>query len=378
MGEVITNQYEGKGVIFSGASGEEEPLIKEDEDSPTSPVLAPSWEFQGPIHAQFVIPGTTTQATVSNLSMDIGYIDDPDSTKLVVETTTGPIELYAEEEGTDFLESSATNITGFSIEEVSEEEAGYGIDNVAFTGPEAPPPPPPPPPAAHNCSKYLEIDSRGSGEKAGILSPPGEEVYIALEGQLGYGHEVGIETNPYSAVGVFSWTGIKQDLNGFGALIHKGQIGAYKASVREGTKDLSAIISSQISGCSSTRLILVGYSQGAQVTGDVYQELSPKAQQHVAAVALFGDPLYNHTDKAADKPPNRLRNGTLGTRPKFPTGHGIAEVFSYCQIYDPVCQWRIPWWAYVRYRLNQHKEYWGDNDAPADQAGVAVARLLGR
>ncbi len=375
--DVITNQYEPDGVLFSGASAEQVPEIVEDNADPTSPILAGSESFLGPIHAKFVVPTTTTPTTVSNLSLDVGYIDEPGSTKVVIDTTTGPEEILPEEVGINSVETSAPNITGFSVEEVEEDPNGFGIDNLAFTGPEAPPPPAPPAPPSQICSKYLEIDSRGSGETAGVLSPPAEEFYTALEGQLGYSHAVGIKSNPYSAVGVFSLTHFSQDLNGLGALIHSSWIGAYKASVDKGKKDLNAIIKSQVDACSATKLILIGYSQGAQITGDVFQKLSLTVQKHIAAVVLFGDPEYNHEDKAVDQdqPPDRSRNGSLGTRPKFLTTSGTM-VLSYCQIYDPVCQWRLPLWAYDKYKLSQHKEYWGDNDSPADQAATVVAELV--
>lgn len=79
------------------------------------------------------------------------------SVTLTVTTTTGSETIVANDYGFDELESTATNITGFSVEETSLEEEGFEIDNVSFTPgappvvvPPAPPPapaPPPPPPA---------------------------------------------------------------------------------------------------------------------------------------------------------------------------------------------------------------------------------------
>ena len=152
VGTEITDQYEGDGVLFSGESLDEPPFITEDESSDSSPVLSGSPRFSGAIHAQFVTPGTSTPASVNGLAVDVGYINDPGSVHLVLETAAGTETIEANEFGIDHLESSASGISGFTVEQVGEEDAGWEIDNVSFnpaaslTSP--PPPPPPPPPAA--------------------------------------------------------------------------------------------------------------------------------------------------------------------------------------------------------------------------------------
>jgi hypothetical protein len=155
----ITNQYEPEGIVFSGASAFEPPFIAWDDISATNPVLSGNPRFHGPIHAEFVAPGTPLPTTVDGLSLLVGYIDDPDSVTLTVTTTTGSETIVADQYGFNELESSASNITGFSVEETGFDEEGFEIDNVSFTpgappvvAPPAPPPapappaPPPPPP----------------------------------------------------------------------------------------------------------------------------------------------------------------------------------------------------------------------------------------
>jgi cutinase len=66
-----------------------------------------------------------------------------------------------------------------------------------------------------------------------------------------------------------------------------------------GANDMSAHVQSTINGCPNTRLVLGGYSLGAAVTdvvmaapGPIFgftNPLPPGADQHVAAVALFGN-----------------------------------------------------------------------------------------
>jgi hypothetical protein len=137
-GTPITNQYEPDGIIFSGSSPSEPPFIAWDTVSSTNPVLSGDPRFHGPIHGEFVAPGTTLPTTVDGLSMEVGFIDDPESVTLTIFTTTGTETIVANEEGFDYLESSASNITGFVVEETSFEAEGFEIDNVSFT-PGAPP-----------------------------------------------------------------------------------------------------------------------------------------------------------------------------------------------------------------------------------------------
>lgn len=146
-GTPITTQYEAEGIIFSGASPDEPPFIAWDTASSTNPVLSGDPRFHGPIHGEFVSPGTPLPTTVDGLAMEVGYIDDPGSVQLSVITTTGTETITADQYGFNYLESNAPNIIGFSVEETGFDSEGFEIDNVSFT-PGAPPTPPPPPPPA--------------------------------------------------------------------------------------------------------------------------------------------------------------------------------------------------------------------------------------
>ena len=378
----ISTQYEPQGILFEPEDENFYPEIRWDESAYTNPVLGGTFGFGSKISAKFVVPGTTTPATVEDLSMDVGFIDEPGSTILTVERTSGPFGLTADETGFDHLELPLGEITGFTVQNFETESHGWEIDNVEFTIPTPPPPPPPPPPpapvaAAPSCPKYLLVDSRGSGEKQGIFSPPGEEFDVAFEGALGlYGqHAIDVKENPYPAVGVFGWNPNEID-NGIEAFITKGQVGVYHNSVHEGERDLKNIVHEEVSGgCGGqTKIVLLGYSQGAEVAGDVFEGLAPKEAKHVAAVVLFGDPLYNHRDKDADQA-QRALDGSLGTRPQFAPSKS-TEVLSYCNEKDPICQWRLPLPTLAAKRLTEHKKYWGDSSSPAEVAARTVAKFV--
>jgi Cutinase len=290
---------------------------------------------------------------------------------VVVDTTSGPVTMGAGEYGFNTIFDGASNITGFQVEAVEEEEAGFGIDNLEYT---VPVPPPPPAPV---CPKYAIYDTRGSGEAYGKLSKPGKEFIKGFKARLNSLHgggSVSEISNPYPAVGVFSWRHFSQDLNGLGAFLGVGKIGAYKDSEAEGEKDLRSYIAQEVkSACGDkSKIILLGYSQGAQATGNVYQHLHVDQRKRVAAVVLWGDPDYNHADNAADRDTRGL-NGSLGTRSKFPEG---SKVFSYCNKHDPICQWRLPVTELMWYRLKEHSLYWKSKPPEAENNGRAVAVFL--
>lgn len=145
LGTEISTQYQGVGVVFRDEEGFF-PEVHWDESASTNPILSGTFGFGSPISAQFVVPGTTTPATVENLAMDVGYVDEPGSTELIVEKTNGPFVLFANEEGFNHLFLGGGAITGFVLQPIEDEPAGFTLDNLEFTIP-APPPPPPPPPA---------------------------------------------------------------------------------------------------------------------------------------------------------------------------------------------------------------------------------------
>lgn len=92
--------------------------------------------------------------------------------------------------------------------------------------------------------------------------------------------------------------------------------GNYTRSVRAGRTALANYITQFLSGpCGGTAyLYLVGFSQGAQVVGDVYQNLTAGQRSRVAGIALIADPKFD----GGQGPPvnvgtyNPARNGIQG------------------------------------------------------------------
>jgi hypothetical protein len=221
----------------------------------------------------------------------------------------------------------------------------------------SPPTTPPLSPSPSHCLSYIVIDSRGSGERFGT-SPPGEAFTEAFRKH----HQgVGVIDNPYPAVSILG--SVDSIINLIGAGLGIGPLGAYHDSVVDGEKWLRHEIPAEIASCPSAKLLLTGYSQGAQVTADVYQRsVSSVERKHILAVVLFGDPYFNPTDSRADWGNyNHYKSGILGWRRSF---KGDRRVVSDCHAHDPVCQ--HPTLSEVlRYGFSEHKKY------PVDAAALA-------
>ncbi len=221
------------------------------------------------------------------------------------------------------------------------------------------------PPSPHSvCDSYYLMDSRGSGEHYG-LSTPGR-IFAQEFSRLHPSASLGIATNPYPAVSL--WGSWRAFLNLVGAGTGIPKLGAYHDSVVQGKHWLSTQIASRIVKCDHAKILLIGYSQGAQVTADVYQKISAGLRRHISGVALFGDPYFNPHDDVADRGKfGHALHGVLGHRPIFATDTH-KHVLSYCHKYDLICQ--APFTAFpvaaVRYKLSQHKNYKIESKQAAD------------
>jgi hypothetical protein len=220
------------------------------------------------------------------------------------------------------------------------------------------------------CPEIILVYSRGSGQPLGTaehgdprgLATPGLDLYSALAKRYGAAN-VGSVANPYAAVPI-SWR-----------LIHTSRI--YPPSVAAGKRALKRIVPDLANLCPDSRLILAGFSQGAEVTHATLAELGANETQHVAAVLLFGDPLFaageaNITlepSMAAGLSFNPQKKGIryyMFARAKPLDAMWSGRVFSWCHARDIVCQ------GSPRSRFTSHKTY--ALEIPA--AVEAIARRL--
>jgi cutinase len=194
------------------------------------------------------------------------------------------------------------------------------------------------------CVSVYLIGSRGSGEE-----PAGRDAYRGLGPEVYQfsarfaadvrptGQTYGYLANPYPAVAI-SPGGANADgwMWNLAGLVAKLPLGDYDASAAVGVADVLAATRQVISACPDTRLLLAGYSQGAQVSGDAYQLLTPAERAHVLGLFLLSDPHRNASDLAADAGSASEGPARAGARPLFPVAVP-EQVRSYCQAGDPVC-----------------------------------------
>ncbi|WP_181065751.1 cutinase family protein [Rathayibacter sp. AY1C1] len=146
------------------------------------------------------------------------------------------------------------------------------------------------------CATVDAVFARGSGQTVAESGREAERFRAEIQRRVdsvSY-YELGteeIEGDQYPAVPV----GGSHPINSGGAFITSGGALTYGNSVNEGVDELTKYIRARIALCGDeTLFILGGYSQGAQVVGETYNErLTDAERDHVVFNALFGDPkLY--------------------------------------------------------------------------------------
>jgi RHS repeat-associated protein len=131
-GTRVTDRYRGQGIVFGSPNTTEPPFLTTDGSNPTSPVLSGYPQFSGDIMGWFVIPGTNKPTSVSSFTLDVGFIDTPDSIQVIAYTTGGADIVSASTVGINTITSNVGNIVAFEVMQSASEPAGFAIDNVTF------------------------------------------------------------------------------------------------------------------------------------------------------------------------------------------------------------------------------------------------------
>jgi hypothetical protein len=185
--------------------------------------------------------------------------------------------------------------------------------------------------AASTCPTMDVVGVRGSGETANDYDGYGQTVADVVDHIKSTVPSVQSHEVDYPAIAV-----------GYGGIKYPSK---YKASISSGRTALNTYIASYLkSTCEkSTHLYLVGYSQGAQVVGDVFQSLDTKAKARVASVVMIGDPRFNGAQKGSFNVGTYSHN-LNGVAPSFSVASkrvisGTPWIRSYCVAHDPICNW---------------------------------------
>ena len=118
--------------------------------------------------------------------------------------------------------------------------------------------------SAGPCPDVEVVFARGTNEPPGV-GGVGQSFVNAIRSQAP-GRSVGVYAVNYPATDDF----VRSSLAGAG--------------------DATAHIQSMVANCPNTKMVLGGYSQGAGVIDIATGDLQPQVAQHVAAVAVFGNP----------------------------------------------------------------------------------------
>jgi len=124
----------------------------------------------------------------------------------------------------------------------------------------------------------------------------------------------------------------------------------YDTSVGEGYVNLMPLLNA----CPNFHFVLAGYSQGAHVAGNAFQDA--KYPKNIMLV-MFGDPRFNHKQRKVDAGDFGPFDGIYSPKqsPRKISGNTAGNVTSWCTGGDPVCNGYPPFIAScaVNVLLNQ-------------------------
>jgi hypothetical protein len=178
------------------------------------------------------------------------------------------------------------------------------------------------------CSNVEFIGVRGSGE--------------SYSGNFGMGNQI---ANLYERVKARKPS--SQSLQSYGLEYQAVNVAEwwkawdYFFSVWEGDEHLENRIKADASACSSMKILVAGFSQGAHVVGDTIENLSnsnDSSLSHVYGVALYGDPRFSKDDHATARgnyDPNHW--GILGERGNYSSKIN-NRLGDWCRLKDAICQ----------------------------------------
>jgi cutinase len=173
------------------------------------------------------------------------------------------------------------------------------------------------------CSSVSIIGVRGSGQTAfgdqvgGVVEAVSSEI-AAIGGSVS---QLALD---YPAVSIS---------DNFGLALFNGD---YNRSVAAGTANLSGILDDLGSQCPRTVIVLVGYSQGAQVIKDAMADRDPI--DRIASVVLLADPTRETFQLGVRRIGNLVGVGALGSEPL--AEHIRPITIDVCAETDSVCSGR--------------------------------------
>lgn len=204
------------------------------------------------------------------------------------------------------------------------------------------------------CKTAEIVFVRGSGQ--GLADRDAKRFFDQIDSRLNpntstHKYELGTEFyggNKYPAVSISPW---ENKLNAAVPWL-KANNAQYTDSVKAGEGELRTYLAQRVANCPTSRFVIGGYSQGAQVVGNVLPYLSQSIKSKIAFVSLFGDPkLYlpegaklwdgcagrNMSPWRRGNPLCYVHSGISMAREPYIPKDMIGRVGSWCDKKDFVC-----------------------------------------
>lgn len=128
------------------------------------------------------------------------------------------------------------------------------------------------------CGDMLVIFARGTQEPGNVGALVGPPFFKALEGALGSSHTLGVQGVEYEAT-------VADYLEG---------------GDPEGSQEMASLVTTALSSCPNSKIVLSGYSQGGQLVHNAAKLLPAATMKAVSSVVIFGDPYSSQGVENAD------------------------------------------------------------------------------
>lgn len=187
---------------------------------------------------------------------------------------------------------------------------------------------PPEPLVSTTCADLVVLGIRGNNQAGDLNQGVGKEVLrtvtdLARRVQSRSGASVRLEAVDYDATGTATAT-------------------AYFDHVTAGARRAGRQVDALVARCPDSRIAVVGFSQGAQVTHELVEHVSKTLARRIALIGMIADPRRNPADPIrhwsyANTPVPRP--GLLGPGPAVDADVRAAAI-SFCHDADEVCNGR--------------------------------------
>lgn len=239
-----------------------------------------------------------------------------------------------------------------------------------------------------DCKVATVAFARGSGQD--LNAQESRRFRDQLESRIGKSnlnfYELGTAAHggyQYPAVDVANWT---QNTNAIGAKLSSGRGLRYGRSVNSGVYELHKYLLDRQSKCPQEYFILGGYSQGAQVVGQMLSYMKDVDKKRIIFNALFGDPKLHLPEGKGFNPPAcrneylslyrreiancDVDNGSLGARKPYVSNIDAGKTGLWCLAQDFVCG------STKTFLENDGHEQYAINNGPIDDAAREAASRL--